>query len=243
MPSLKTIKWIDQRNKDLMFGFIREINELYTTIPMMINYICLLYYYLIPEKFIKCSSNLNITSSDSNKNDVVTICKYSSEWENMHGNVIINTENNPNVIATWTVKTNSVCCIIGIHSMYDDENICYGDDYNDSESGSNRMSPNYGWEGEGGRIGTGYTWYGGGGMEKFDDGDNVIKMELNVSKKQLKFYKNGQETKVVFNDIDITTDYHLMIRCYPKQHQINVYSFQIMEFTITNNNSISFYSQ
>ena len=84
---------------------------------------------------------------------------------------------------------------------------------------------------------------GTGEMDKFNDGDNVIKMELNVSEKQLKFHKNGQETNIVFDDIDITTNYHLMIRCYPKQHQINVCSFQIIEFNIKDYESISFYSK
>ena len=130
MSSLKKIKSIDQKTKDLIFGYIRESNESisYTTIPMMINYICLLYYHLT-DRFTKCGVGMEITSSnsnDSNKNDVVQLHNGNfDDWRNIHGNIIINPRDNPNLIATWVIKMTFDCCIIGIHSGYDGW-LCYG---------------------------------------------------------------------------------------------------------------------
>ena len=90
---------------------------------MMMNYICLLYYYL-PEKFIKCGPCIQIVSSDSNvinKADVVETNIYAGVWNNAHGNVIINPEKNPNAVAVWTMKIEcgaSDSCIVGIRTTH-----------------------------------------------------------------------------------------------------------------------------
>ena len=60
----------------------------------MINYICLLYYYLIPEKFTKCGSALRISTSDENNinaecDTVESLSKTNDECNIVYGNVII----------------------------------------------------------------------------------------------------------------------------------------------------------
>ena len=245
MASLKQAKMIDQETKDLIFGYVRKANDsLSSTIPVMINYICLLYYYLVPEKFIKCSSEcMQIASSenDGRTNDIVRM-KDGCGWSNMHGNVIINPTENPKVTAAWRVKIDADLCVIGIHSMYGDDTTCYGDAYTaniDEETGNmtqTRMSPNYGWQGDLKTIISHINKKRG--MDEFKRGD-MIEMRLDLSEKTLRFQKNNKETNIVFNNIDISANYHLMIRTTADSES----SFQIIDFDIKHCNSLSFHSE
>ena len=202
--SLKQVKYIDQGAKDLVFGYARQL-PLQMAISVMINYICLLYYYLVPEKFIYSESNMEISSSeesDGTKNDVVRILKCSADhpsFFNVHGNVIINPKENPNIIATWTIKVGSGQCIIGIHSKYDDYH----------SYGKWERSKNYGWSGGGLILGT--NTYKFDNVDTFGK-DDIIRIEMDVGQRTLKFYKNNKITNVMFNDIDIYACYHLMVR-------------------------------
>ena len=127
MASINKVKLIDQKPKDLMFGYIRKSNEdiSYTTTPMMIKYICLLYYYLISEQFVKCdASDFQISSSEKNGiGDTIKLKRGYWCTRMAHGNIIINPVMNPNLIATWTLKISEAKCGIGIHSKYDSDQI------------------------------------------------------------------------------------------------------------------------
>ena len=241
MSALKRVKLIDQRNKDIIFGFIRKSNEAMSnmTIPIMINYICLLYYYIIPEKFIRCPERMVISSSNENeiaKNDVATVIKYGHStipiphhFGNLHGNLIINPRENHDMIATWSIKVGSDNCIIGIHSKYEID-ACY----------TREEAGNYGWWGKygakyGGKVGTDITTLG---FNKFKTGDTV-KMEFNVKMKLLRFYRNGTLTNVVFDGIDISLDYHLMIRMMTNQSMRHF--VQIIDFEMKGYKSLHFY--
>ena len=77
MSWLNKLKSTDQRHKDLIFGYIRRSSKSIssTTIPVLINYVCLL-YCLVNDKFIECQQEMEITSSDNNddkKGDIVRI--------------------------------------------------------------------------------------------------------------------------------------------------------------------------
>ena len=75
------------------------------------------------------------------------------------------------------------------------------------------------------------------GLDKFASADPV-KMVLDVTKKQLKFYKNDEETNIVFDNIDLSANYHLMIRA----SSFEIGSCQMMQFNVKNYDSLTFYS-
>ena len=229
--SLKLAEKADQRSKDLVFGYIRECNH--QLIVLEINLLCLIFYYCIPEKFIKCASMMKILSSDETddkKSDMVKVFKEESVWimDNAHGNLIINPRNNPEMIVIWTIKINAKDSIIGIHSNYDTKDILpYG------ESGG---TANYGWWGaEGQKLDINETTHS---VAKFEDGD-TIKMELNLSLQRLRFYRNGKLSDVGFNDIDMKTNYHMMMRFQPYKGS----SVQLIDFDIQNYKLLSFFSE
>ena len=237
MSLLNQIKQIDQRTKDVTFGFIRESTKSikYTTIPMMINYICLLYYYVVFDKFIRCGKSIKIESSNSKNNNIATSTpSVSSHYGSIHGNVIINPRRNPQVIATWTIKVNTSHCAIGIHSAYGTNSISFGSKY-----------INYGWKGDGtimepnaGGWSSGKGWFG---YDGFGSGD-VIKIELNIAKKQLKFYKNDEETDFEIGHIDLRKNYHLMVELGRKQRFETTYpSLEIIDFDMKNCENLCYY--
>ena len=226
MSSLKKIKSIDQRTKDLAFGYIRESTQpiTYTTIPMMINNICLLYYHLGIDRFVLSHPEVNISS---NNVAAVNPSYRSSGLGIVHGDIIINPRKNPNLIAIWTIKINSARCVIGIHSMDGGDSIDY--------PYYQYQYANYAWKDDGGvmvpRIGWSYRDYDCFGK------DDVIKMEFIVPQKKLKFYKNDEETDFEIDNIDLSENYHLMVAFGLKDPENSV---EIMDFGVINYKSLSF---
>ena len=233
MSLVQKCKSIDQISKHLTYGYIREAtkNITYTTIPIMIPYICLLYYYLVPEKFIK-GCGLQIYSSDkkdAHKSNVVKTCDRTHVWHNAHGSVIINAAKNPNAVAIWTLKVNkckdSSNFIIGIHSVFDKNSVEYG-------KGDNR----YGWWGSGYKIVNGIAL--SRTVDTFENGD-VITMELNIPDKTLLFYKNKKRSKnFTIDHIDVTATYHLVVRLFRSMFASGIVS--IIDFDIKNYNCLDF---
>ena len=120
--SLQKVGDIDQRTKDLVFGYVRIFNT-DSIIPMEICYICLLFYYSIPEYFVQCGKEMEIISSDDNNGQINDLAQIKNDeepwqWISVHGNMIINPRHNPNAIIQWTIKSNIEFSIIGIHSSF-----------------------------------------------------------------------------------------------------------------------------
>ena len=225
--ALQLVKEIDERTKNLVYGYIRIYNQPSIAVPMEICYICLLFYYLIPEKFIKCDDGLNIKSSDKGENkedDIGELQKIpllkmgETKWLRVHGNMIIDPILNPNAIISWTIKSKVEFCQIGIHSNYTDE----ADDDCD------------------------YEWYG-----QSDEKDSFyqgaeIKLELDIPKRKLIFYKNDMLTKIAFDNIDLNKQYHLVV----KLHQYNNNNFakfgpkgevKLIDFDMKGHEYVAFY--
>eukprot|EP01083_Nonionella_stella_P261683 890678_1 len=75
MPNLRrsATKNIDQETKCLVFGFLREVQELSKNekdhsyqIPLVITHLCLLYYYL-PEHFARSGHHIKVLNKARNK--------------------------------------------------------------------------------------------------------------------------------------------------------------------------------
>ena len=238
MSWLQKVKSSNQGRKDLIFGFIRESSKSisYTTIPVMINYICLL-YYIVKDKFIK--TKMEITSSDTNnteQGDIALLDPSNHQlmrWLTAHGNIIMNPTENPNVIATWTIKVDTGLCTIGIDSEYVDPPPIYIYTFYET-------SRWYRWDGWDGMQNDDRTQNKKQDKDKFKRGD-VIKMQLDVPNKKLIFYRNDKRTNIVFDDIDVSKNYHLEINVYC--HGIRSLATQIIDFNVINHNSLTFYSK
>ena len=88
------VKDIDQSTKNLVSGYLRIFNS-ESIIPIEICYICLLFYYIVPEYFVVYGEGIKIISSDDNNGRIDNIVQMSKkapwfEWISVKGNVIIN---------------------------------------------------------------------------------------------------------------------------------------------------------
>ena len=225
--SLQQVKEIDERSKNLVCGYVRISNPI-AIIPMDICYICLLFYYLIPEKFIKASDNLNIKSSDKDNNQEDDVAELQSipaselqgvSWLRVHGNMIIDPTLNPKAIISWTIKSKVEFCQIGIHSNYTDA----------------------------AQKDCDYEWYGANNEDDYFWKGDEIKLELNIPKEQITYYRNGKLSKVTFENIDLNKKYHLVL----KLHQYNNNDFQtsgpsgqvqLIDYHVQGHQYLSFYS-
>ena len=204
---LQQARAANQRTKDLTNGYIRSQHK-NTAIPMVINYICLL-YYLMKDRFGKHGKVLKISSSKPNSEDYDVVEGHESPcvWATVYGTVDVNI--NKNVFGSWTFKLDCANFAIGIINITDLTNLdmttpflCFG-----------RAS------------GAHYAWYGCGDLMsneeyqkseiQFDKGD-IIKMEFNLSRKTLKFYKNDKDVNLEFIDVDLTPTYRLAISTFNK---------------------------
>ena len=226
--SRNKIRNIEQRTKDLVNGYIRECKI--ESMIKEINYICLLFYYFIPERWIQCTSQLEIVSSDDNERDDIFVnIPNTYGWSNAHGNVMIDPSKNPDGIITWIIKNNIKNCIIGIHTTYN-EMVFYG-----------HSEANYGWWGMQGKMVQTKSKYTDS-KDYFDFGD-IIKVQLNISDRQLIFYKNNEKTNVIFDDIDASQVYHLAIRLHISSKDGYQPSGQIIDFRAENCNNLYYHKE
>ena len=182
------IDTISQRTKDVVFGYIRISSNVDMIIPIEICYICLLFYYLVQEKFIECGDEMEIISSDEENNKINDTAKVKKEvdgwrWiDAIHGNMMINLKLNPEAIAIWTITGNNEKVFgMGIHSSY-------------SIDSKDLVKLPY--------FASRYCRRG-----------DIMKMELNIPKLKVIFYKNDEMTKE--QDIEIADkEYHLVIRLH-----------------------------
>ena len=235
------IKDIDQRTKDLSVGYIRQSTKsiTWTAIPIrMINSICLMYYYVLMDKFVRWGKSIKLTSSNGETNNIATSTpSVGIHYGSSHGNIIIDPKIHPKVIATWTVKVNSSNCAIGIHSEYGTNSINFGSKY-----------INYAWKGDGQTLEPnhdGGDWSRGlwSDYDQFGSGD-VIKIELDIFKRRLIFYKNDEDTNFAIDDVDISKSYHLMVTLGRKQRFGAISpSAEIIDFKMENCKILCYYQK
>ena len=76
---------------------------------------------------------------------------------------------------------------------------------------------------------------------RYDKGD-VIKMQYNVLEQRLRFYKNGKLSKQMVKDIDVSKEYHLIIKIHSLEAKIKD-SVDLIDFKIKGNKSLSFHNK
>ena len=211
--SLQKTKEIDQRTQDIVFGYIRAFN-LQSIIPKDIFYLCLLFYYLIPEQFILADEELDIVSSDEDKSKIRNIAKLKRslgwKWMMIHGNLIVDPQENPDIVVEWTVKINIRYCCIGINSLY--------------QMGDETMD---------------YRWYGAiDASGTFGEGD-LIKMVLDIPKQELIYYRNGELSKKRFDGIDTEERYHLTLKVHSSK-AVPGDGVELMDFNVKGHKCLAF---
>lgn len=189
----------------LIAGYIRTEIKI-DQIPIDIRNLCTT-YYLTKDRFAECGSMIEILSSieTTDNKDII------SDWVHPEypgsttgrcratGEIFIDTQTFPNMIAKWTIKIDADCCSIGI----DTEERVPKEKFSiiaqtDFENGKIENTYCYQWSGKYGDI---HCWkdrnydcltdfqrnhYDDLGRNYFERGD-IVKMELNAVKKQLIF--------------------------------------------------------
>ena len=187
--SLKEAKNADQSIKDVVFGFIKESTE--ESIPMMINYVCLL-YYLMSDKFASSLAAQGIKISSNGKcNNVATRINNldgSKQWMMAYGDRLIDLVVSDYSVIEWTLKMYARDAAVGIcHSTYSgcwtDGFINYASDGRAAEG--LRIVPLFGTS-----IDQIYSGYQRKQTQCEHYGlSDVIKIKLNIKTKTVSFYK------------------------------------------------------
>eukprot|EP01083_Nonionella_stella_P142180 439379_1 len=200
MPSLKrsAAKNVDQDTKDLVFGFIRDIQKLlkdendhiYQS-PMIITHLCLMYYYL-SEHFTKSGANIKILNKPRNRIQKQPSGEYWSPNHNTlntaYGHVnIYGTTNN---LFVWKLKMMKISrdewdsmnsnIKIGIHAHKSDGFTCRVNNYYTIDE-LGRPDPSIG-------LGLSNIAFSDWIRAPYIETGDVVTMILNEQDKTLRFY-------------------------------------------------------
>ena len=192
------IKACDDYTKNLIFGYIRNIQQLLDidnknnalfTIPLNIIHICLSYYFII-EKFIDCGEQY-ITRSNEDK----TIINPVSEWDTAYGafEIDCNTEIGKNRIFKWTFIIHNdaaTCLTIGI-----DETKRQWIKHNFDKG---KETVNYGWNSDGRKWSSGKVF---GNTSGFLTNDTVI-MTLDIDQKMISWQRERDDSPPIIAKFD-----------------------------------------
>ena len=217
------LKQIDDKIKCVIFGYIRNVqnilpsNKPFYNIPQLISYIILLYFYEyecfeIAGKDIKISSNGKIITKKSTFNlnlKNTTFGEYIIEWKN----------NNDNIIYEWKIKLNKIhrWDVIGFASNHTQ---------NDNDYMSSKINPFY------------CIFMGGFKLrlnkileysDVFKSGD-IIKINFNLIQKKLIFYKDTISNGIVFKNIQCNDGikYKLAICLSKNESEIELIDFKVL---------------
>ena len=187
---VKKIKSIPQWEKDLIFGHSRQSEKLIklTPIPMAVSYLCLMYFYEY-DYFHECEKEISINDTKN----IAKVTGYRSRW--VYGKVIIQTR--IPMIYSWTLEgldatrclqhiTISSKNLISLPGKHEINGLQSNGDTFSCNSSANETIPC-----------DGKLSY----SEGFSEGDTV-KMEINTMERHIKYYINGKDYGVAFENVD-----------------------------------------
>ena len=220
---LKHLQKINDKCKCSVFGYIRRIQRESPTnihiIPMIINYLCLSYFF-VGECFEKCGDNMEISNGDMTLTKVKDRLKckdiaFGNKW----------IKSNIGQIAQWKFKINEIfenlkeCDVIWIYFVTQDQEI-------HSDWASTRNQPYYGFANNS----------GGDSSSDNDNGDlifqqdDIINVKLDTITASIKAMHNRNDTEVVIYDNIETGDniqYKLSVELYGKSTSITLLDFSV----------------
>eukprot|EP01084_Bolivina_argentea_P000398 750_1 len=229
MPAFSKLKCVDETSKNIMFGYIRNIEKIYNA-PLAVKHLCLLYYFET-EEFGAHSEKLVISSSSKTKHNDIVHQIDRTFWNSVFGLVVISSDNNPNAIYCWSFKVtfnaptyHTTAPSIGIVS--DTKAI---DDYCFSDRDREDEYHYYGWETTWKEIRSNNvditTKHPFGDYPKIKSGD-ILKMEVNLKNKSIKHFYNDKDLGIAFNNIDLNYKYYLGIS-FADQDRVQIVDFKI----------------
>ena len=212
------LKHVDERSEYIVYGFIREVQNLlpsdnnpYFNIPQLANYLCLMYYVI--NEFWEIIG-FHITKSD----DELTLQKAGyHDWDNTsYGHKTIQSKGN--YIYKWYIKLGTSFLTIGIASNYTDTNdgfqyntnaynYCVYNADNEISDINNR-----------GKV-CGY-------IEEIVEGDTIC-IELNTKNGALIFHINGKsQGKIADVEQRIDIQYKLATCLYANTESVKIIGFE-----------------
>eukprot|EP01084_Bolivina_argentea_P254612 428071_1 len=224
MSSMKRIKNVDAHSKYCVFGYIREmeLNLKLPTIPLLISYICVSYFYE-PEYFSKArpdcfkisENKLTITNIKTTNDNTHTV--YCHKWTNSMSNSIVK----------WTFVIN------GKKQDTDSDGIFFGFVTQENKGSilcdfsSNRELPNY-------AIGHNGTKFFGSAICNteasygFDEKDE-IEYTLNLKNASISSNINNANDLILFNNIERSGDinYKMVVQMPAKGDSVTLKKFYI----------------
>lgn len=201
---------VDQRTVDIVNGYMRQAQLLlpyhlntYYNIPPLVNNICL-NFYNNPDYFTVCNRGLTL------KNQHKMIDTASINYGTCYGYVdITNVDEDCKYVWTFNVLSYPRSCLLAI-GIDASNKAHYSEDFHDCGN----KNPYYGLELYHHASGELYSLQERGGAygPQVGDGD-VIKMELSMTDKTIKYYINDNDHGVAFSDIIFGEDtiYHMAV--------------------------------
>ena len=233
------LKYVDKRSKLLLHGYMHESEKnLSLTIPDLITFICMFYYYQFEYftdhgDFITLNDDRTIAQISDNISHVTA--------HSVYGNIKID-KSLGNVILLWTLKVITLAnqdgmdddLYLGIDSSNKSETHSDFSDYqrytyyalgSDQAKWTNINSEPDSWND--GKRDNGYVVYG----EYLKDGD-IVRMEVNIPTESIKFYINDIDHGIAFDSIfsnDGTQFFHLAIAIARKGTKIQLTDFEMRQ--------------
>ena len=224
--ALRKLKNVDNYNKYVIFGFVRRLVNLDKNIPILINYVILLYSPLIVEKFLVIG---NFTNYFHLRRSIIKFKK--DGWENTSfGSITI--PSTQSYVCKWCIHINrGNDLMIGITSFNENEKKMKNKKY--LQPGESLWDQNgasycfwsqnckYQLNKNGEEI---WPEYG----KSFGEND-IICIELHLGKKQVLFSKNKQRFGIAYRNIKVGDDikYKLGISMFGVGSSVTIKSFEI----------------
>ena len=213
---LKRIKSMSQWEKDLVNGYAKNVQKLSAhNIPAAISYLCMIYYH--ENDHFEQHPKFDTVNVNDAKDTMTT---EGGKWAEVYGKFIItNADTKIPMIYSWTFE------IAGVSKSYETSiGICKG---NSTLIGTHQW-PELAYElshdGDKALIKFGKFKYKTYSFERYTKG-GIVKMEINMRQKTIKFYVNGKDQGIAFNDIDFSKIYNVIVGAGDKGITIKLTNF------------------
>ena len=201
---------IDDKTKNLVNGFIRNIDEsMDQIIPDSIIFIVFAFYYL--DEYFKTFDTAHYQCDDNRTIE----CIDDANEHSVYGNISIQAMETKKCLWSFKIYKCTKYIYFGISSTFDVNKRFYYGIY----------SSNYCLQLDG------YKWTKTRAdrytRQEFCDGD-IVSMEVDFKAKEIKYSRNGVGLGVVFSDIDVTKDlvYKMAIRLADVGNKVELIDFQ-----------------
>ena len=249
MASLTNLKFVDDRSKLIVSGYIHNIEKKSNSniiIPDEIINICLIYYFIF-ESFHQTlhSKNIILKANDIGMENMIATSNHDLRWIMVYGDFIVNAAEYAHCIFEWTLnlrfKAEEIAFGIGIIES------CNEVDTNLEEYGFGRGRPftNYGWhmvylfgpptirrvakedryvnieKNKRSKI-TNKNF-----LKQDEDKGNKVMVQFDIKKKTLKCWINDEDIGIGHEEVDITKAYRFGVAVYYKSARVEIIEFKI----------------